>query len=169
MLPSSANKENRGFTIIEQLIVCVFIGIMATVSVPSILGIYNQFKIKDAQNKLRVALTEAQRQAIRKSTDCLVNFSPSGSNNTIISSSCFLTGDRTLSGIILRHNYSQNKLEFNYRGGSNRLGTMVLQIPNFNYQKCLVISNFIGIMRAGDYERTDTTGKPKAGNCTTSQ
>ena len=169
MLPSAVDKNNQGFTILEQTIIMVILGILAAISAPSLWGMYNRFKVSDAINQLRSAFQEAQRQAVKKNEDCTVTLPTTGTSNPTIQISC--TSDRTLDDVTIRHNYSltsSNAITFNHKGETNNQGTIVLHIPNIYSQKCLVTSKGIGLMRSGNYDEADTTGAT-AGNCTTSQ
>jgi prepilin-type N-terminal cleavage/methylation domain-containing protein len=159
-----------GFTLLEQLIVVSLIGILASLAAPSFLGMYYRSKIDSATNTLRNAIQEAQRQAIMKSKDCAIFLPITDTKDAKITSDCFVLGDRLLNEVNLRHNYASksNTIVFNYRGQANGLGTFVLdkQGENISYQKCLVISNHIGMSRLGIYNVLHTTGA-NASNCET--
>jgi len=168
MLPFYVPKTSQGFTLIEQLIIILMVGILASMVAPSFQGISNRSKVNAAANQLQGALREAQRQAIRKSQDCTVTLPatnttspkipPSGTTNP-----CLVTGTRTLNDVTIRHNLGSltpaNEITFDLRGGLAAGGTIVLSIPNGTpQQKCIVISGSMGLIRSGNYLQTDTTG-----------
>lgn len=149
-----------GFTLIESLIVISITGILATVSVPNFFGMYQKTKVDSALTTLNGAFQEAQREAMRKSKDCTITLSASGTTNPTISSPCFTTGNRTLTGVTLRHNRNSspvNQFRFDYRGGSDFLGTMVISSATTPHQRCFVVSNGIGMTRIGYYDRRQTS------------
>jgi prepilin-type N-terminal cleavage/methylation domain-containing protein len=157
----TAKNSERGFTLFEQLIVMFLIGIFASLSSPSLIRMYQRAKINDAANTLRGAVQEAQRQAMMRSKNCTIFLPVTNTKDPNITGDCLITGDRLLKDVNLRHNYASknNKIVFNYRGESNGLGTMVIdkQAEKINYQKCLVISNFIGMSRSGIYDSAQPT------------
>jgi Tfp pilus assembly protein FimT len=79
------SKHNMGFTVLEVGITVLVIGIMTAVTVPSLVGWYSNSQVEDALDRLEGALKEAQREAIRKNTDCTVTI-PTGANQTLASS-----------------------------------------------------------------------------------
>lgn len=179
MLLFSARRSSQGFTLIEILVVVAMVGILSAIAAPSFLAYLNRAKVREAQTKVLGALKESQRESMRKSrNDCQVNI-PSG-NNQSLTGNCLVTGDRNLKetlkeiskseDISIRRTNSISSITFNFRGGTGNSGTIVLALPNgtSSQQKCLVIAAGIGIMRTGDYDKSDTTGTDPA-LCTTSQ
>jgi prepilin-type N-terminal cleavage/methylation domain-containing protein len=103
MLPCNVRLSNKGFTLIETLVIIVIVGVLAAIAAPSFLTWYSKVKINNALAELEGALKEAQREAIRKSQNCTVTV-PGGSNPVLTASptNCFVTGDRTLKDVSLR-------------------------------------------------------------------
>lgn len=94
MLPFNAHKNSRGFTLIELLIIVLIIGILAAISVPSFLGMYNRSKVNEALNKTRSSLQEVQAEAIRRNTTCTVALA--AGTQPQLSSDCFISSDSTI-------------------------------------------------------------------------
>lgn len=182
----NAHKTSQGFTLIEILTVLLIIGILAAITVPSFLALLNKSKVSDALTKLRGALQETQREAIRKSKTCTI-YLPDAATQAQIVSNCFVTGDGTSSGlsgipnglptktldkIAIASNLTTTpkRITFSFRGNTTSSGKIVLYISDGSTQekKCLAISNGLGIMRTGDYSgSTSAAADITAGTCTT--
>jgi prepilin-type N-terminal cleavage/methylation domain-containing protein len=166
---SSVPKSIKGFTLIESSITIVIFGILASITAPSLLTWYNNKQVEQGLQKIKGALVEAQRQAIRQSRDCVVTIA-SGTDATITASptSCLstdLASTRTLTGLTARQ--SASTFTFDYKGETaNTTETMVVSMSGGGSirQKCLVKSGPLGLMRTGTYLSTDTTGTAEA-NC----
>ncbi len=166
MLPSSASRNSKGFTLTETLVIVAVIGILAAIAAPSFLALLNQKRVDNALATVRGALQEAQREAIRKSVTCSVNL-PDGDSQTLTGNptNCLVTGERKLEGTSLASNLATNpkRITFSFRGNTTSSGTVVLSVLDGSGQKrCLVISNGVGIMRTGTYNSSNS-------KCTTSQ
>lgn len=162
MLLSTARKSNKGFTLIEMLIIVAVIGILAAISAPSFLAWLNRKKVEDSLVQVQGALKVAQREAIRKSTTCTVTLSTSS-----VTSPCLVTGDRTLpTGVELSTDISLSKITYSFRGNTANGGTTVLRMPDgsTSEQRCLVTSVGVGLMRTGNY-----SGTFPGGTCNTSE
>jgi Tfp pilus assembly protein FimT len=166
-----ARAQVRGYTLIEILMILFLAAIMAALTAPSLIGLQKRYQVNDAATQLQNALQKAQLNAIRKSEDCMVNFGTNGSNPATITSPCFLDSTLQLESITMKYalSSSSTSLTYNYKGETNRQGTIVVYAPGYNFQKCLVISNGIGMLRAGEYDGADaeTEASPSSRNCTT--
>ncbi len=173
----NVTNHSLGFTLFEQLVVLVIIGVVTAIAAPSFLILNQKAKVDDAMNSLRIGIQEGQRQAITKSKDCTITLPATGTTNPTIRSDCFLYGNVELNDVTLAHNYapdavdpSISKIVFDYKGRPSTIsdkGTMVVYIPGIEHQKCLVISNLIGMTRSGDYDDVQTNGVSST-SCTTS-
>ncbi|WP_324281494.1 type II secretion system protein [Cyanobacterium aponinum UTEX 3221] len=72
LLLNRHKNEEKGFNLLEVVLVSVIVGIMAAVSVPNLLEQQRQERVNEAFNKIRGALVEAQTNANRKSRSCTV-------------------------------------------------------------------------------------------------
>ena len=81
MLFSKAKES--GFTIIELSIVLIIIGILAAISIPNLLGLYNYYQAKDAFSQLKSSINEAQRQAMRRGKTCKIKLDEVTVNGSI--------------------------------------------------------------------------------------
>lgn len=180
MLPYNAPKD-RGFTLIEMAVTSIVGGVLAAIAIPSFVGMYSRYMLDDALVQLKSHVQEAQKNAIKISKDCTVVLPSNGSDKIVVNSEesgtvkCVPTSlnfqnKSFYKDIRIRHNYSSpaNKIQFNFKGETNTQGTIVLSLPNSNYQKCLVTSIGLGLFRTGDYDLSDTANAT-ASNCTTKQ
>lgn len=154
MLLFNAPKNSQGFTLIEILVVVMIVGILSAIAAPSFLGMFNKAKVNDATAKIKGALQEAQREAIRKSKSCTVTV-PDGRDPNV-TSPCFVTGDRTLTGITVRRGNSLGTIIFNFKGqtttgGSDTQAIVFSLTGDTTQERCLMISNPLGVVRAGIY------------------
>ena len=120
-------RNNYGFTLIETLIVLIILGILVAFTAPSFLSMNNKAKMNDAVNKVRGALQEAQREAMRKSKNCTLTLNTL--NNKITSNDgCLVTGDRTLpKGVNMAYNGS-NIINYGMRGNTTTNKTIRLSL-----------------------------------------
>lgn len=174
----SKNKyfQELGFTLFELLIVIVLIGILVAIATPSFFAMVNRKRVDDALNNVSGALKEAQREGMRKSKNCNVIL-----DNENIVSGCLINGQRTIGNVKYDHNLTtDNEIPFNFRGEvefSDGLDKIIVfyteGVPdtedndNRTYQRCLVISNGLGLMRVGNYPSNQTT--LDIDDCTTKQ
>jgi prepilin-type N-terminal cleavage/methylation domain-containing protein len=166
--------NNKGFTLIETLIIVIIIGILSAIAAPSYLGMLNRNKVNDALVKVRGALQEAQREAIRKSKTCTVTLN---TTNNKVTSPCLVTGERDL--CIRRDNSTGTCLEtVSIRTSTSEFNldlkgttfntstppaplttpvTIVLSLSsNPSFQRCLVMSVPLGLTRSGTYSGSGT-------------
>ena len=70
----------RGFTLIEMLVIVAAIGILGAIAAPSFATIMDGIKVSQSVASLQSALRDTQRQAIRTSQVCTVQISSVNSN-----------------------------------------------------------------------------------------
>lgn len=140
----------------ELLVVLAIVGILAAIAGPSLWGMMQRARINQALSMLRGGYFEVNREAQKKSRSCWITFPSSRTFEPTLRSDCFVTGNRTLTGVAIRHNYSGNRMGFDFQGRNNKLGTVVIYVPGSPYQKCLVTSNLLGATRAGTYRGNET-------------
>lgn len=146
-------RSDRGFTLVETIIILLLVGILAAIAVPSFLSGINRSRLRNALNTFAGALTESQREAIRQSRECTLNI-PSGDRQTL-TGTCLVTGDRFLDRITI--NRSATAVTYNFKGevpSPPNAGetVIVLSLTNETSQpKCLVVASGLGITRVGNY------------------
>ncbi len=144
--------NNQGFTLFEVIVVTLIIGILSAIAVPSFLGFLNRGKVNNGLNVLRSTIQITQREAIKRSKTCSLNLPDNDTSNPILNSECLSVGSRTLNDVMIKYNNpSGQKINFNFRGNTSPLRTIVIYNNNTKYKRCVVISNGIGMVRTGVY------------------
>jgi prepilin-type N-terminal cleavage/methylation domain-containing protein len=165
--------KDHGFTLFELLIVMVMVGILAVVGIPSLIGIINAKKVQQAQEQVQGILRGAQRQAIRRGNSCEIQFNrttnPVTITNNTVAVACLTTGQLQLPKnvkVVTSLTGNPPKIAFNFKGRSNKAGTIVFYSDQAQEKRCLVISLFLGMMRSGNYTGTIDNIDPNLCNTT---
>ncbi|MEL6439453.1 MAG: GspH/FimT family protein [Cyanobacteria bacterium J06621_8] len=148
-----ADKSDRGFTIIELLVVLIIIGIIAGLATPSLVSFFRRNQIDAALSELLGAIKETQSQAMRQSKTCQLDINPNTNALTANPPGCLLTVRTLNNDITIRTNLpgANPNIPFSHKGSTTRMGTIVLSSDLTTYQRCFVISLGLGIMRTGNY------------------
>ena len=120
MLLYNVHKKEQGFTLTEMLVTIIIAGILAAISTPNLLIWYNNTQVKRAVEQLQGALTEAQRQAMRRGESCTVTLDITNQKitNSTGSEGCLLS-DRILpTGVAMTTNISGNNIQFSFKGNT---------------------------------------------------
>jgi len=160
MLHLTAPKNNRGFTLIENLIILVILGVLTAITVPSIVGVYNRQQLNYSVNLVRGALQEAQREAMRQGKQCSVEI-----KSTMLTSpdGCLLS-NRELPSVVTI--YPPTTAQFGIRGNfqlkSSPSSNLVisLEAENVNEKQCVEVSYPLGMIRTGIYKNDECQKKP---------
>jgi len=150
-------KLSKGFTLAENLIILVIVGILAAIAIPNIRGMYNQAQVNQATNMVRGAMQEAQREAMRKSKQCKIKFDTIIVNGQIrhrvtneLPQKCLLSDRLLPQGVTLQHN-NNDTINYGMKGNTTTMKTMRISAPGVAEEKCLVISMPLAIVRQGAY------------------
>jgi prepilin-type N-terminal cleavage/methylation domain-containing protein len=71
----------RGFTLIEVMVIIMVVGILAAIAAPSFGSLLDSVKVNQTVTDLRTVLQDTQRQAIRKNQTCTVQVPNANSNS----------------------------------------------------------------------------------------
>jgi prepilin-type N-terminal cleavage/methylation domain-containing protein len=163
------SSNNYGFTLFELIIVTLIIGILSVIVVPSFLGFLTRAKVNNGLSLLQGNIQITQREAMKRSKSCILNLPNNNTKDGTLSSTCSSTGDRKLKDVfVVYNNPSGQKINFNFRGHTSPLRTIVIYHPDTKHKRCVVVSNGIGMVRTGVYTN-DNLATISATHCQTSQ
>ena len=160
LIALSLIKKDAGFNLVEMILVTVLIGIVSAVAVPNLLDSQREMKAKQAFTQVRSALLEAQANANRKSTDCVVTFTPGTGTYTISSSTdgCVLEPFTIDTDVVslTKDDFATapTNISFDFTGKTNNASTLWIARKTFSGNimedlgKCVVVSS-IGMVRSG--------------------
>jgi prepilin-type N-terminal cleavage/methylation domain-containing protein len=169
-------KDNQGVTLLEILITIVVIGILATLSLPNMVGMFSKNNLSQAVQTIQSSLQDSQRQALRRGLKCNIVldarttppqiFSPSDvqENKTVVDEpknyDCLIGGNKQLpSDIAIASNLRINNstapkkvsiVQFSYKGQPlNLVGdTSNLVNPGPASQPAIIIIGAKGVKTA---------------------
>jgi type II secretory pathway pseudopilin PulG len=146
---------------------------LASLEFPNMMEGSEKRKAQSALSQLKGTLQEAQRNSIKMGKECKI-IMDNDINPTYLAVDtatqyvgCLSIQRLNFSGITVTENFPGTGIRFSYRGNTTNIGTIVVESPNAQTKYCLVVSNFLGIMRSGVYNGT-TTGSISASNCQSS-
>jgi prepilin-type N-terminal cleavage/methylation domain-containing protein len=149
MLHSNVSND-RGFTLIESLVVVSIAGILLSLAIPSFLAAQNRAKLSQSVDIVMGSLQEAQREAIRRNRSCELTFDKS--NNKILGEAgCLLSGDRSLPEPVSLDYTGTESIEYGMRGNTTTNTAIILTIKD-TPARCLTVSAPLGIIRLGRYD-----------------
>jgi type IV fimbrial biogenesis protein FimT len=132
-------SRNKGFTLLELMIVIAIFGVLGAVITPSFLEWRDRSKVKGDATELRAAFESAKLRAIKHNTNVVVTFPNTTSyrafidtnDNGIRDAGEDMIFDRTLApGVTITANtFVDNDMAFNSRGmanGPNSTGTITM-------------------------------------------
>jgi prepilin-type N-terminal cleavage/methylation domain-containing protein len=157
MLRSNVSRD-RGFTLIESLVVLAIVGILIALAIPSLIAAQNRAKLAQATDLAIASLQESQREAIRRNQSCTLTLDKI--NHKISSQQgCLSSGDRSLPApITLNYTGTLQSIQYGIRGNTTTNKSIILAIKDSpNSTRCLTVSAPLGIIRLGSYDRTTAT------------
>lgn len=161
-----SKKSDRGFTLVELMIVLVIVVIIAAIASPNFLGLLNRTKVNVSLEQLLGAIRETQRMAMRQGKRCDIKINPNTNIITADPSNCIFNNRKIDENIDIRTNLSGSipNISFSHKGNTTKMGTIVLSSDFIDHQKCFVISLGLGIMRTGNYTGSKNSSV-SASNC----
>jgi prepilin-type N-terminal cleavage/methylation domain-containing protein len=162
MLRSNVSND-RGFTLIESLVVVSIAGILISLAIPSLLAAQNRAQLSQSVDIVMASLQEAQREAMRRNKSCELTLDKV--NNKIQGEAgCLLSGDRYLpDSVSLDYTGTGQSIEYGIRGNTTSNKAIILAIKDSYSQnssgknipknaRCLTVSAPLGIIRLGRYD-----------------
>lgn len=154
---NSLNKE-RGFNLLELIIVITFISILTILAIPNWLASQRQQKVNEAFSKIRHSIIETQLNANRQSLTCKLTITQT--NISASPSGCLLETtiiDNNIINITSTRHVLPVTIPFSFKGTTNQPQTLHIQRKDFSGKslphtgKCIVIST-IGMIRIGIHD-----------------
>ena len=159
MLRSNVSND-RGFTLIESLVVVSIAGILISLAIPSLLAAQNRAKLSQSVDIVMGSLHEAQREAMRRNQSCKLTLDKD--NNKIKGEAgCLLSGDRYLPDPVrLNDTGTSPTIEYGIRGNTTSNKSIILELKDSpNNARCLTVSAPLGIIRLGSYDSLNNSCK----------
>lgn len=161
-------KQEKGFTLIEMIVVTIIVGIISAIALPNLLGLLNRNQVNQATGEIEGALKEAQKVATRNGKSCTISIN--AANNTISNGAgandrCLLATRNIDDDFTLTT--SRTDITFSGKGNITLapVPVIVISFPDGStQQKCVVIENSLGSVRTGDYSGT-IPATPVPGSC----
>jgi prepilin-type N-terminal cleavage/methylation domain-containing protein len=144
--------SKAGFTLIENLVVVIILGIVTAIAVPSWLGLQQRQRLTNAVDMVMASLREAQQRSIERNTRCQLTLEK---QQIIDVNHCLSNGNLALpTGIQLATAGLDNSIDFGMKGNTTDNRTIRLQIDHSQAKsiKCIAISAPLGITRQGEYD-----------------
>ncbi|HEY9704072.1 MAG TPA: prepilin-type N-terminal cleavage/methylation domain-containing protein [Allocoleopsis sp.] len=166
----STQKNTKGFTLIELIVILIIAGILAAITAVSWLGFINNQRLKTGQEQIVLAMDEAKNNAKTYKMTYQVSFKYDGivkyavhrvSDNINTVNWQFLDKDLRISDPLIVNTdtndttlYYQSsnqiwRVQFNYQGHTNgQLGKITLRLKNGgNTKRCVIVSTLLGATR----------------------
>ena len=153
-------RTQQGFTLVELIAIAVILGIIASVAIPNLFGLYRENEARKAYIRVKNALTEAQVNANRLNNTCTIEFTQTGSDYFISGepSSCLLESFTVNTNVVslTKTNFSNapTNISFSFIGTTPNASTLWITRKSSNNQalenvaRCIVVSS-TGMIRTG--------------------
>jgi type II secretory pathway pseudopilin PulG len=150
----------------------LLLAILAAWAIPNMVEGIEKRKAQSTLSQLKGTLQEVQRNSIKMGKECRV-VTDVDINPTYLAVDtatqyvgCLSIQRLNFSGITVTENFPGTGIRFSHRGNTTNIGTFVVESPNARTKYCLVVSNFLGIMRSGVYN--GSTSSVSASDCQSS-
>ena len=147
---------NRGFSLVELLVVVALLGLLASLGLARPTSQHDQLQLESGLRRLRVGLDRGRRAALRHKAPCALELTPEGwtAPQQGVLPGC-AGADTPLSELAPNPLVLQTNLPARVRFSANGLvldgGMVLLRHPRLSRAACLVIGLPLGITRVGIY------------------
>ncbi len=168
-----SEKSNNGFTLLENLMILLIIGILGGIAAPSWMSFLNNLRLNTAQNQVYQAIRQAQSQAKKEKLTWQVSFREEndilqwaihpGTVNPL--NAIWNSLDATVrldAETTLRQSNGIRHIQFDYLGSVRKLplGTITLSSKSGGKAKrCVFVSTILGALRTAKENPTPKDGK----------
>ncbi|WP_353931326.1 prepilin-type N-terminal cleavage/methylation domain-containing protein [Okeanomitos corallinicola TIOX110] len=167
------SNSNSGFTLLENLIIILIIGILAGIVAPVWLSILQNMRLNTAQSQLYQAIRQAQSQAKTKKSTWQVSFReqndtlqwavhPEAIESTNVAWNNIDSNVRLDTETTLRQSDSIRYVQFDYLGSIRKppLGRITISSKSGGKSKrCVFISTILGALRTAKENPTPENDK----------
>lgn len=154
----NVQTKDNGFTLTEMIITVIVAGVLAAITLPSLVGLLNRNQVNEAQRQVETALKDAQRQAIRRGRSCRVTINTTANTISSPDNGCLLSqrdvDEGTLVGgdkVSLKANSNTLTISFTHKGTTTSQDVIVIDSSLTDAKKCVAIADGIGTVRTGTY------------------
>ena len=170
-----SRKDDKGFTLLEVLVIALIVGILSSIAAPSWLGFINRQRVRTVNDRVLQSLRSAQSEAKRTKSEVTVTLNASADPPTITFNPPLATGGSTQQlnaggdikpgQVKLTHNAASltpaNSIVFDYQGNVKKLPPdpsdpdntrlVVTVAPSGGGTKqCAIVETLIGGMRTAE-------------------
>ena len=165
--PCLNSEHNRGFTLLETLVLLLIIGILVAVGAPSGLNFLRSQRLYTAQNQIHRAMREAKSNAVKHKSTWQVSIREQDELVQLVVHSSRQSFDEVIWQTLPQYIYLADenttfyqypssssysgiyRVQFNYHGNTNgRLGKVTIHAKNSEDIKvCVIVSTLVGGMR----------------------
>lgn len=147
---SNHKDFDRGYTVVEIMVILVIVGILCAIAAPSLLAMQGIAKLNSSADNIRTALEASQFQSIQRKTSCKV-YIPNNSNQITNDCLSLVNLDSGITVTTTGITGSPAQVIYNKNGLTQSNGTIIVSSNETGDKRCLEIKAGVGLIRSGKY------------------